>query len=347
MEFQRNIEKTLIKSKLNDRDEAEILYERIVILEKENECLKNEVRNQKEIIQTLLTDERKERWKTVNKRNSEFRNKFYERQTSVPVNLQNRFQNLEEPNITEQHNDAIPQNSHQNTPIENTKSRSRFEKRNTNPIRQEGKKNQIRPDNCITEKYLNNHVTLRKNHRVVPGNKTKYGKKIMVIGDSHLNRIKRNLFNNSFDNAKSFIKSFGGAKTEHMKHYVLPSLKEQKPDIIDINVGGNDINYKNTGNINVNELADNIISLAMICRDSGVPDVVISELLPKKSIAVTAIIRKANDRMRELCNNNKFHFISHQHITRDFLYQDGVHLTDPGTEILAENIVDYIYNFIL
>ena len=39
----------------------------------------------------------------------------------------------------------------------------------------------------------------------------------------------------------SFIKSFGGVKTEHMKHYITPSLKEQKPDIILIYVGGNDI----------------------------------------------------------------------------------------------------------
>ena len=50
MEFQRNIEKTRTKAKLNDRDEAETLYERVVILEKENECLNNEVRNPMEII---------------------------------------------------------------------------------------------------------------------------------------------------------------------------------------------------------------------------------------------------------------------------------------------------------
>ena len=282
----------------------------------------------------------------------EFENKFYERQTPLPVNLQNRFQNLEEPSVTEQHNDATPHNSHQDIPIENTKSKSRFEKRNTNPIRQEGRKNKRRPDNCITEKYLDNHVTLRKNQRVVPGNETyasatKHGKKIEVIGDGHLKRIKRNLFKNSFDNAKSFIKSFGGAKTEHMKRYVIRSLKEQKPDIIVIHAGGNDINYKNNGNVNVNELADNIINLAVICRDFGVPDIAISEVLPRKSIVVTAIIRKVNDRVRELCKNNKFHFISHQHITRDLLYHDGVHLTDLSTEILADNIVDYINNFIL
>ena len=58
----------------------------------------------------------------------------------------------------------------------------------------------------------------------------------MVIGYSHLKRIKWNLFKNSFDNAKSFIKSFGRTKTEHMKH-VIPSLKEQKPDIIVIHAG--------------------------------------------------------------------------------------------------------------
>ena len=98
------------------------------------------------------------------KKNSEFENKFYKRQTPVPLSLRNRFQNLKEP--TEQHNNATPHNSHQNIPVENTKLKLRIEKRNLNPIRQEGKKNQRRPDNCITEKYLNN-VILCKNQRVV------------------------------------------------------------------------------------------------------------------------------------------------------------------------------------
>ena len=68
--------------------------------------------------------------------------------------------------------------------------------------------------------------------------------------------------------------------------------------------------------------------------------------LPKKSIAVTAIVEKVNDRVTESCKNNKFHFIFHQHITRYVLYHDGVHLTDPGTEIIADNVVDYMNNFI-
>ena len=131
-----------------------------------------------------------------------------------------------------------------------------------------------------------------------------------------------------------------------MKHYVIQSLKEQKPGIIDIHVSVNDINYKNKANVNVNKLADNIINLAMICHNSSVPDVIISEILPKWSIAVTSITRKVNDQVVELCKNNKFYFIFDQYITRYFLYHDRVDLTDGGTETLTDNMVDYINNFI-
>ena len=65
---------------------------------------------------------------------------------------------------------------------------------------------------------------------------------------------------------------------------------------MELHVGGNNTNYKNKGNINVNELADNIISFAMTCRDFGVPDVVISEVLPKKTIAVNVIIAITSSR---------------------------------------------------
>ena len=49
----------------------------------------------------------------------------------------------------------------------------------------------------------------------VPGNMsyssaTKYGKKICVVGDSHIRRIKRNLFNNSLCKEKSHLNGFSG-----------------------------------------------------------------------------------------------------------------------------------------
>ena len=65
---------------------------------------------------------------------------------------------------------------------------------------------------------------------------------------------------------------------QNMKH-VMPFLKKQKPDIFVIRVSGNNINYKNKDNVSVTVLT--------------------SEILPKKSIAVTSIKRKVKDQARE------------------------------------------------
>ena len=351
VEFQRNVQKTLEKNMIIERDQSDILYQNIVKLEKENECLKEEIKNQKEIIKLILNDETKERWITEKRRSITNRNENSKKEPPRPVNLNNRFENLEEPNQTnQQQNQTTPQNAYFSIPLEDTKSKARMKKKNNNFIRQAEKPR--RPDVCTTEKYLENSKDLRQRKRTVPGPRsyasaTKYGKKVMVVGDSHIKRIKRNLFNNSFENARSYLKSFSGAKTEDMKHYIIPSLNEQNPDVIVIHVGGNDINHRNKESINEKELAKNIINVAMICRNSGVPDILISEILPKKSIALTAIIRRVNDEIKELCKEYNFNFISNERITRDFLCHDGVHLTDDGTRILAGNMVNFINDFIL
>ena len=46
---------------------------------------------------------------------------------------------------------------------------------------------------------------------------TAFGKKILIAGDSHLKKIKRN---NSFRKAKCIMKSFSGAKMQDLQHYV-------------------------------------------------------------------------------------------------------------------------------
>ena len=61
-----------------------------------------------------------------------------------------------------------------------------------------------RPNICTTEKYIQNQKVVPENRTYV--NDTKHGNKTMVIGDSHIKRIKRNLFNDSFETAKSYIK---------------------------------------------------------------------------------------------------------------------------------------------
>ena len=66
------------------------------------------------------------------------------------------------------------------------------------------------------------------------------GKKILIVGDSRLKKIKGNKQNNSFSKAKCIMKSFSGAKIQDLK-YVTPHLEHEKPDIAVIYIGSNNM----------------------------------------------------------------------------------------------------------
>ena len=72
------------------------------------------------------------------------------------------------------------------------------------------------------------------NPTVVPGNRshassTEYGRKVIVFGDSHLERINRKLFSNSLPKCRIHLKYFSGAITQDLEYYVTPTLNEEKP----------------------------------------------------------------------------------------------------------------------
>ena len=60
-------------------------------------------------------------------------------------------------------------------------------------------------------------------------------------------------------------------------------------------------------------------------------------MLVKNNIKRTKFIWQLNDIFRNLCLVNDFYFISNDIITRDFIYQDGVHLNKDGACIQAWN----------
>ena len=75
-------------------------------------------------------------------------------------------------------------------------------------------------------------------------------------------------------------------------------------------------------------------------------EVVVSSILPKKSIALTCLIQQVNDSLRKQCILNGFGFISND-ISRTHLWKDGIYLEDLGTNIAAGNFVDFLNRFIL
>ena len=76
-------------------------------------------------------------------------------------------------------------------------------------------------------------------------------------------------------------------------------------------------------------------------------EVVVSSILPKKSIALTCLIQQVNDSLREQCILNGFGFIYNDNISRTHLWKDGIYLEDLGTNIAAGNFVDFLNRFIL
>ena len=123
-----------------------------------------------------------------------------------------------------------------------------------------------RPNICTAERYIQTQHQLQKSKVVVPRNNTyagtlREGKKILMIGDSHIRRINRDKLQNLFDNVKSFFRYFCGAKTQDLHHYIIPSLLKEKPDTVVIHVGSNNTTLRIFDDFNADKLADEIIDI--------------------------------------------------------------------------------------
>ena len=93
-DFKNFINKKLADERAHKNDAAEILHDRIRMLEKENQCLKNEIKNQQAVIEMLITNDKcADEWKTVktkSKNNTNIASRStVSPKTPAPVNLKN------------------------------------------------------------------------------------------------------------------------------------------------------------------------------------------------------------------------------------------------------------------
>ena len=185
----------------------------------------------------------------------------------------------------------------------------------------------------------------------VPGNRsysstTKFGKKICVVGDSHIRRIKRNLFNNSLCEGKAHLNGFSGASIKRLDHFITSTLVEDRPDIVIIHIGSNDITHNTVDQIDVKDIANRIVNIGKKCSSYGVKEVIILSIFIKKQFKLTRIIRQVNDLLCDECKRNYYQFISSDSITREVLWRDDLHLNNDGTYIFVSNLVDFLNDFI-
>jgi hypothetical protein len=177
-------------------------------------------------------------------------------------------------------------------------------------------------------------------HKTIPGNSsyadlTKRGKKICMFGDSLLQPINMKEFNSYLDNKQATRVSFPGATASKLCHYTKPTIEEELPDTVLINIGTNNITKTQQSE---NEIVDEIMEIVKQCRKMGVNNILVAGLTVRKRF------EKKIDAINKLLKHNatffKFKYIDNSNIRNHHLNNDGLHLQIKGTIILARNFLN-------
>ena len=138
------------------------------------------------------------------------------------------------------------------------------------------------------------------------------------------------------------FKCFSGANTKQLNYYIVPTLVDETPQTVVIHIGSNDITESKIKQINLDDLAQKIIDIGLKCRSYGVRNIAISSILVRSSIRLNQIILKVNNILKVLCATNGLNFICNDEIGREMVWKDGLHLTNDGTAMLADNFTKYL-----
>ena len=161
--------------------------------------------------------------------------------------------------------------------------------------------------------------------RTIPPNRRyastiKYGKKICVIGDSHIRQIRKNILNNSLNNGRAYLNSFNGANIKRLDLFITSILDEDRPVIFIFHEGCNYIIHNSVDYINVKDISK---CLTEICKSFRVKEVIFSSILVRKQLKLTQVIRQVNECLCESVKKTIF-FLSMTTTSPENIYGEMV-----------------------
>ena len=280
-------------------------------LKQENEFLKNELKETRLIINNILENfsrqnhpgeslqtKSDDKWEVIPKGRKSNKS-FYQNRSTYKngINLENRFEDL-------------PYESDDDYSNETVINKRTSENNND-------KSDQIHDTNITNRKSINrrpqvvsnNHPENQHSFRSVPGNNlyneavTNYReeKNISIISDSIPRGLRMREFNTYIKGGRAHLKAFQGATAKCLHHYILPTLKEDTPEIVILHVGYNDLSPKENdlGNINIESIANEIINIGKTCHQHGVETVVISSIVCNRNYKKQSLIDRLNNVLEE------------------------------------------------
>ena len=159
----------------------------------------------------------------------------------------------------------------------------------------------------------------------------------VLVGDSIIKQIQGWKLGKKVGH-RVVVKSFAGATTGDMKHYLKPTL-EKNPQQILLHVGTNDLRDQNP-----NVVVDNVVELARKIESETSARIILSELVTRSDNVSSDSVKTVNKKLKKFCNQNNWKLVQHQNITINDLNQSGLHLNNRGNNILFNNFVNCLDN---
>ena len=158
------------------------------------------------------------------------------------------------------------------------------------------------------------------------------------------------VLNSKYTNGTAFIHRFHGGKAKHMRHQISTHLDEEWPDVVVIQCGGNDLPTSHQNPKPVLEIANHIMEIVEVCRSYSVKEIIVCNVLPRESFHLQLRRKELNDVLRSLCSILNVHFLDTDNqldtkrniVLSKHIDEDGVHLNSLGSDLLRDNIVDYL-----
>ena len=199
------------------------------------------------------------------------------------------------------------------------------------------------PSHHPEQEYIHQHQQQEKQFStpIVPGHTTyseslKFGKKTFVFGTSLIKGIRQKEFNSHLHKCSARFRPFTGATLKKMEIHIQPDLIDDKPDVVVIHAGCNDI--PNTS-LEPRTIAEGIIKLGKICKNYNTNDIFISSLTCRSRNYLNTRVKSVNGILKDLCKVYNFHYIDNSNISREDL-GDGLHLEEQGKIKLANNFIN-------
>ena len=170
-------------------------------------------------------------------------------------------------------------------------------------------------------------------------------KNIVLFTDSILKTLHIGELNRHINGGKVHLKSFPWSKANQLNHHTIPILEEHQYDAAAIHVGINDILKGMPNNVTVDSICNDILEIALRCRNHNIGEVFISSVAYSSKVS-NELIQQLNNLIYKRCVEYGYSFINNGAVSKIDLWTDGIHLLEIGKTKIANNLISS-FNYFL